>query len=397
MKFFIRTLGCKVNWLDSARIGAALQSAGHTPTSDEQEADFVFVNTCTVTGEADRKSRSLVNAAQRARKAVGVMGCGPKVDADQWQSSEDRLVFPDEEALLRHFDVDTENLPFATGSRTRLPIAVQMGCDNLCTFCITRVARGRHQNVPAETVVEQVKQAFDLGVTEIVLTGVNLAAWGCEDSRRAEEGALHLLLESLLQQTEMPRIRLSSLGPQFLHRPFFDLFAEPRICDHLHLSVQSGSPTVLSRMVRGHGDEEIRRIAEQARAVRPGVGLAADLIVGFPGETEHEFQETLALARETGLSKLHVFPYSIREGTPAAMLPDQIEGVEKKRRAAELRALGSELRKRFIQSQMGKPLEILVESTGSGLSGNYIRVRVPLGAMGEIKRVVLTEENIAER
>lgn len=396
MKFHIRTLGCKINWLDSARLTAALQSAGHVSVDSEADADLVFVNTCTVTAEADRKSRAQVNAAGRIAGQVAVMGCGPRVDRARWQMqvAGNAEVFDDEEMLLRRFGVDPSTLHFPVGSRTRLPIAIQKGCDNNCTFCITKIARGRHANVPAQEILAQVCQAEELGIKEVVLTGINLAAWGCEDSNRPEQARLHELLERILCETSIPRIRLSSLGPQFLHQGFFDVFSDRRICDHLHLSVQSGSPTVLERMVRGHGVGEVLRIAEGGRRVRPDVALAADIIVGFPGETNQEFEETMELIETVAFAKLHVFPYSTREGTPAATMPGQLDGAVKKERAARLREAGRHLRERFVASELGKRHDVLVETNQQGLTTNYIRVRLSDAREGEIHRVVLERAHL---
>lgn len=399
MKFFIRTLGCKMNWLDSARLAAALQSAGHTPVEEESEADHVFVNTCTVTAEADRKSKQTVNKAGRSQVQVAVMGCGPRVDRGGWQQQTDNaLVFADEASMFSHFGVEVDELQLPLNSRTRLPVAIQTGCDNLCTFCITRIARGPHRNLPTDTIVAQINQALEHDIREVVLTGINLAAWGCEDSNRPEQARLHELLEAILIRTEMPRIRLSSLGPQFIQPGFFDVYRDERICDYLHISLQSGSDGVLERMVRGHGTAELYRIAEGARAARPGTALAADMIAGFPGETAQEHRETMALLQQTGFAKLHVFPYSTREGTPAAALPGQLPQELKKERAAEIRELGRSMRKAFLEAQLGKRLQVLVESSGNnGLSTNYIRMQVDSADMGDILELTLTPTNLAEK
>ena len=383
-----------MNWLDSARIGAALQGAGHTIVQDEDEAEYIVVNTCTVTGEADRKSRRTVNSAGKQQKQVAVMGCGPKVDTIKWQQqAANSLVFEHENALLRHFGIERGTLPFPLTSRTRLPIAIQGGCDNHCSFCITRVARGRHETVPANEIIRQIRQAEEVGIKEIVLTGINLAAWGCEDSNKPEQSRLPQLLEQILQQTSIPRIRFSSLGPEYLKQGFFDLFSDVRFCDYLHLSVQSGSPSVLERMQRGHGIEEIYLIAEMSRDVRPDVALACDMIVGFPGECDREFRETYEFSKTVGFAKMHVFPFSSREGTPATTMPNQIDGAVKKERAAQIRQLAGQMRATFITGQLGKTHQILVEGRGSGLTGNYIRVRVAGMPEGTIKTITLTEEN----
>lgn len=397
MKFYIRTLGCKMNWLDSARLAAALQSVGNVAVSDEDEADYIFVNTCTVTSEADRKSRQTVNRAGQRQKQVAVMGCGPRVDSSDWQAQNDSaLIFSDEEKMLSHFGVESDELLLPLNSRTRLPVAIQTGCDNECSFCITRIARGAHRNLPAEQILRQIDQAYESGVREVVLTGINLAAWGCDDSRKPEQARLHELLEMILQRTEMPRIRLSSIGPEYIQPAFFDLYADERICDYLHISLQSGSDSVLQRMARGHGTKEVEIIAAQARAVRPNTALAADIIAGFPGETDEEHRETLAFVEHLQFAKLHVFPFSVREGTPAAEMSDQLSQEIKKQRASELRELGRTLREQFIQQQIGRTVNVLVEGNGQGLSGNYLRLNTGDLIQGTSALIVIDTETLME-
>ncbi len=398
MNFYIRTLGCKMNWLDSARLAAALQTAGHQSVNDEAEADYVFVNTCTVTSEADRKSKQTVNKAGRAQKQVAVMGCGPRVDINGWQQqAEGALIFNNDSEMLAHFGIEDDETQMPLSSRTRLPIAIQTGCDNECSFCITRIARGAHRSLPLEGIIRQVNQAFDHGIQEIVLTGINLAAWGCDNSNQPQQARLHQVIETILQQTEMPRIRLSSLGPQFIQPAFFDVFADERVCDYLHISLQSGSDTVLDRMVRGHSTAELLTITESARKVRPDTAVAADMIAGFPGETEQEHQATLTLLQKVQFAKLHVFPYSEREGTAAATADAPVDIAVRKQRAAEIRDLGRAMRTQFISQQLGKEFSVLVEGNGSGLTGNYIRMRTAELQEGEIHRIRLTSDTLAER
>ncbi|MBW6476610.1 MAG: MiaB/RimO family radical SAM methylthiotransferase [Chromatiales bacterium] len=397
MKFFIRTLGCKMNWLDSARLGAALQSAGHHQVADEAAADHVFVNTCTVTAEAERKSRQTVKQVQQLVPQVVVMGCSPRVEGNHWQREQGRLVFADQAALFAQFGIETDEERLPLQSRTRLPVAIQTGCDNICSFCITRIARGAHRNLPAPTIIQQIRLAEEHGIQEVILTGINLAAWGCENSRQPEQARLHELLEQILEQTTIPRIRISSIGPQFIQPGFWDVYADPRICDHLHISLQSGSPEVLARMVREHGTDEVAWMAEQARQRRPNTALVADIICGFPGETEAQHRQGLRFLDDCGFARLHVFPYSSREGTAAADYPEQVEVQRKKARAADVRQLSRQLHQRFLQQQLGKEVSVLLESSGQqGLSSNYIRVNVPDGQMGEIRRLRLDTDNLAE-
>lgn len=383
-----------MNWLDSARLNAALSRAGHVPVNRECDADYVLVNSCTVTAQADRKSRQQANAARRAHKQVAVLGCGPRIDAQSYNNQlNDVLVFESEQRLFDYFGIEADCDPLPLNTRTRLPIAIQTGCDDVCGFCITRFVRGAHRSLPVEAIVRQIRHAEELGLHEVVLTGINLAAWGCDDTRHPHNARLHELLTAILAKTGIPRIRLSSLGPQYLSAGFFEVFADSRICDHLHLSVQSGSPGVLTRMARGHGISEVLNVAAQALAARPQAGLAADLIAGFPGETEAEFRETIDTVESVGFAKLHVFPFSARQGTPAAGASDQVPGEVKKIRAAELRVLGDTLRQRFIHSQWGTGHVVLTEKNATGLTPNYIRVSMPGEDEGELRPVRLGPHN----
>ncbi len=398
MKFHFRTLGCKMNWLDSARIQAALQSGGHHVAEDENDADIIFINSCTVTGRADRQSRQETSHAQRLKKQVAIFGCGPKVDPTKWKNKfPGALVFQNEKNILEYFHISPDQLEFPLHDRTRLPVAIQTGCDNKCTFCITRIARGKTEDFPIQGILRQIKRAEENGIQEIVLTGIQLASWGCENSEKyPEKSQLPELLHTILEKTTIPRIRMSSLGPQFLQKRFFQIFQNPRICDHLHLSIQSGSPEILKKMNRGHSIEEVFFIAQEAKKVRPEVALTSDIIVGFPGEREQDFLETVQMTEKIGLSKIHVFPFSPREGTGAANFPDHIHAAIKKERAQYLRRKGDILRKKFITSQIGRIQEVLVEDYETGYSKNYIRLKAPGAQSGERVRVQIQEDTITQ-
>ena len=398
MKFHIRTLGCKMNQLDSGRLRAALISAGHEPVTDESSADYTLVNSCTVTAQADRKSRQAANAASSRSQQVAVLGCSVRVSADRWREAlPDTLLFESDEELLDFFDASNDPVVLPVTSRTRMPVAIQTGCDDTCSFCITTVARGAHRSLPTEQITEQVAEAVRKGVREVVLTGINLAAWGTPDSKhQPHQAQLHQLLSALLINTDIERIRLSSLGPQYLQPPFWEVYSDRRICDYLHLSIQSGSVGVLNRMDRGHGTREVTNIADEARRLRPDTALAADFITGFPGETDEEHQQTRELISALGFSKLHVFPYSERQGTAAVDFPDPVPVAVRKARAKELRLLNLQQRRRFIESQLGKRLQVLVETGGVGWSSNYIRVHTGTHAEGDIQEIVLSEDTLAE-
>ena len=392
MRFGIKTLGCKMNQLDSARVAASFSAAGWREVEPEQ-AEIVLVNSCTVTASAEKKSLTEAKKFARAGKQVVVFGCSPRVNRKFWPKEFE--VFENEKKLLAAFKIKpVEN--FLPQKRTRIPIAIQTGCDCGCTFCLTKIARGPSHNFPVKEILANIQAAEKVGAHEIVLTGINLAAFGCSNSNRPEESKLAELLETILAETKIERIRLSSLDPQFLDKRFFKAFANPRICEYLHLSVQSGSDKILKKMGRHYSREKILRITKQAKKTRPNVALAADLIVGFPGETEKDFTETINLVREVGFAKLHVFPFSARHGTPAAKFPEQIETKVKKNRAVKLRQIGTELRRKFIEQNLGRELMILVEADETGLSTNFIRVKTPTQKINSIHKIELAEFAICD-
>lgn len=405
MKFFVKTLGCKVNLLDSARVCRVLCLAGHEAVASDNQADTVIINSCTVTATADAKSRQAAQSALRRGKRVLVMGCGPRVDLAGWSRSVvGASVVDTNEALVSllggmvAIDDDMGEL-MTIESRTRASILVQQGCDNACTFCITHRARGPHRSVPVGDVLRQVRTAHQNGVKEVVLVGINLGAWGCDTSRRYEHSRLSWLVRTLLNETDIARIRLSSLGPSYVNDELIELFADERVCDYLHLSVQSGSSGVLRNMGRTYDAEHVVRICQGVRSLRPHVSLGADMIVGFPGETDEDFDSTIRLAREVGFAKLHVFPYSRREGTEAARMAGQVAVQTKKSRSKVLRQLGQESRECFIQSQCGRLVTALVQGDGTAMTTNYLRVRTTdTGAAceGQLMQVRLRRDDVLD-
>ena len=396
MKFFFRTLGCKMNWLDSAKISAALINAGHKQTKDITTAETVFVNSCTVTSVANAKSLHTAKQALKSRKQVIAFGCATKIELEAWQKKlPQALVFQKKSDLLQYFGAKLNEDIFPATNRTRLPIAIQTGCDNFCTFCITRIARGSHRNFTTTNIIKQIKHAEDLGIKEIVLTGINIGAWGCKNSNKPKESRFTELLEIILRKTKIPRIRLSSLGPQFLDQQFFDVFANLRICDYLHLSVQSGSDALLKKMNRPYGSNEITKIVQSVRS-RPNTAITGDFIVGFPGETSTEFNKTIRLVKNLKFAKLHVFPFSPREGTPAAQFDNQVPENIKKNRAEKLRKIGDQLHRAFLKSQIGNQLEVLAEGDNTGLTTNYIKIQTPDLTAHTIKKIKLIRKIIVQ-
>jgi len=371
----IETLGCKMNFCDSEKLKNKLQKIGFTVflekdffnEKNKQKIDFALCNTCCVTNLAEKKSRQKIAALKNlSPQKIIITGCAVKVFAKKWQQKfPDYLILPTLKEVITFFKQEFDKnknynneLKFTTvninhgKSRTRKLIPIQTGCDNFCSFCIVPLARGRSISFSKTKIIEKIKQAEKIGFKEIVLTGINLAAWGCSNSNKHQESKFAFLLEEILAKTKNLRFRISSLGSQYLNKKFFQIFAHHRICDHLHLSIQSGSKKILKKMNRGHLIDEVLFIAENAKKIRSSVALTADFIVGFPTESEEDFQQSCLLTQKLSLAKLHVFPFSKRSGTLASKMKEQISVEIKKKRAKILREIGNQLRKKFLQKNI---------------------------------------------
>lgn len=441
MNFAVVNLGCKVNRVESDDAAARLAACGvETP---EAEADLIVVNTCTVTGEAEKKTRKAVRRALRAndRARVLVTGCAAAIDAAFYEALDSRVTVVGKAQLadaIRDWceacssrsaagePADLANVPavqaegpaglsrgaargapetacapieqgdvapllhIGSGFRNRVGVKVQDGCDNACTYCIVHVARGRATSRPADEVVRECAAYARAGAGEIVLTGINLGSY-CDGERR-DPSATRLagLLRRLLDETAdlhepgaFPvRFRISSVEPRDVDDALIDLLAaaDGRVCRHLHLPLQAGSSKVLREMARPYDAERFRALVERLYAAVPELALSTDIIAGFPGETDAEFQETLALARACRFAKIHAFPYSRRAGTPAAARADQVPAEVKAARAAALRALGDELRASERARRVGTVELALVEEGGVAMSESYFELPAPVGA-----------------
>ena len=409
MNFAVVNLGCKVNRVESDDASARLAARG-TETA-EADADLIVVNTCTVTGEAEKKTRKAVRRALRAndRARVLVTGCAAAVDAAFYEALDPRVRVVGKARLAEEIEAwcDSEGvsaapplLPVGPGFRTRVGVKVQDGCDNACTYCIVHVARGRATSRAADGVVRECAEYARAGAGEIVLTGINLGSY-CDGARR-DPSATRLagLLRRLLDATAdlhapgaFPvRFRISSIEPRDVDDALVDLLAaaDGRVCRHLHLPLQAGSSKVLREMARPYDADRFRALVERLYAAVPGLALSTDVIAGFPGETDAEFQETLELARACRFAKMHAFPYSRRAGTPAAERPDQVPPDIKAARAAALRALGDELRAAERARRAGTVELALIEEGGVAMSESYFELAASADApIGSLVRMTL--------
>ncbi len=394
-KVAFKTLGCRLNQAESEQALEALGARGFDLAHAGEQPDVVVINTCTVTAESTASSRRLIRKTAEAHPGatVVVTGCYavaepeearaiPGVDLVVGNDHKDRLAaLVTAVPAVRRLPLVMRPAPLER-LRTRVAIKAQTGCDEWCTFCIIPRTRGPLRSYPEDQVVADVRRQVERGVREVVLTGVHLGKYG-ED--RGEREALARLVDRLTAIDGLLRLRLSSVLPVQVTPALVERVRDdPKVCRHLHVPLQAGDDEVLARMHRPYRIAEFLDRVEHAKAEVPGLGLSTDVIVGFPGETRAQFAATMAVVERVGFSKLHVFRYSQRPDTPAAVMPDQVPVAEKKTRARELIALGAELRRRFHEDHVGRPLQVLVEAAGEGLaegtSDNYVKVRFPGGA-----------------
>lgn len=393
-RFHITTHGCRVNRVESDAIAAKLISAGWKPSSLE-EADIALLNTCTVTGEADHKNRKAIRQAlKRQAGPVLVTGCAINIAADAYEAIDERVTCEQDKEMVANRALDLmlvkdagllRNTPYGEGFRTRGGIKVQDGCDNACTFCIVHVARGRAKSTDPALVLDQARELIAAGAQELVLVGIDTGAYRWENMRLSD------LIRLLLDKTAVGRIRIPSIEPQSVTPELVELMAaaDGRLCRHLHLVLQSGSSKVLRQMARHYDADEFLQIANQLRHAVPSIALSTDIIVGFPGETEEDFEATCNMVRACGFMRLHVFPYSKRPGTPAAERGDQVDPQIKARRVEELSALGNELARKDMEHRVGTVETVVVERPGRGTAESFHEVRfaeqLPIGALVKMR------------
>lgn len=397
MKYRIETLGCKVNQYETAALEEILNDAGYTKS--DGRADVCIINTCTVTHTGDRKSRQWISRFKRENpdSITVVMGCYAQMaheelktrpDVDLLIGTQDKDRLP---ALLEHVRLHgpldaveeipedalfTEMTVGDTHERTRATLKVQDGCNQFCSYCIIPLARGPVRSRSFSAVKEELERLAAAGFREVVLTGIHLASYK-EDSRSLID------VIALANETKgIDRIRLSSLEPKVITDSFVErLKGMEKICDHFHLSLQSGSDTVLRRMNRKYDTERYSESLERLRRAFPNAGLTTDIICGFPGETEEEWKDTMRFAEQAEFSRIHVFTYSKRSHTAAALMPDQVPEPVKKARNAEMTALARKLSTRFMEKQRGRTLEVLLEEQAQdgswvGYAENYTPVHI---------------------
>lgn len=399
------TLGCKVNQYETEAMEELFTKNSYSIVDSQEKADIYVINTCTVTNLSARKSRQFINRSKRINEdgIIAVVGCYSQVSPEEvanidgvdvviGTTERNRIVELCEEAKIKNEKINvvrnikTEKT-FETiniddiKSKTRAYIKIQDGCNQFCSYCIIPYARGPIRSRDLEDILNETKKLARIGFKEIVLTGIHVASYG----RDGAGAPLTSLLEEVSKVEGIERIRFSSIEPTLITHGFMErLMATGKVCDHFHLSLQSGSSSVLKRMNRKYTTDEYRKIVEIIRSYMPNAGITTDIIVGFPGETHEEFEETFRFVEEIGFSRIHVFKYSPREGTPAAESKDQINGNIKNDRSERLIKLGEDLESKFGSKFIGSTLSVLFEEesrdeTGliEGYTTNYIKVKAP--------------------
>ena len=411
------SLGCKVSQYESEALAERFAAAGFTVSDFDAVCDVYVINTCTVTVESDRKSRQMIRRAVRQNPdaAVIVTGCSSQLHPDSvasikgvsYVSGNDRKMNLPEIALdllsrpktaavnaVRDLaGVPFERAAITKAQRTRAFVKIEDGCNCRCAYCAIPLARGPVRSKAPSDVLDEVRALVKSGTREVVLTGIETAAYGIDlDGYRLID-----LLEDVANKTDVERIRLSSLAPEMMTPAVIARLAGiKKLAPHFHLSLQSGSDSVLAGMRRPYRTRQVRDAIAALRDAIPGVTFTTDVIVGFPGETEDNFSETVAFCRDARFLRLHVFPYSPRPGTPAANFPDQVEGEEKHRRVRELVKVGREVARDLLSDLIAAktPLSVLFETRDgdfmTGHSENYIEVKVKTDRdlSGQIRRVL---------
>ena len=384
------TLGCRLNAYETEAMKALAEEAG--------VGDAVVVNTCAVTAEAVRKARQEIRRLRRENPEARVIvtGCAAQIDPDSFAAMDEvdavignsEKMSPDTWAGLSNgFIGETEKVQVndimsvtetaghlidGFGTRSRAYVQVQNGCDHRCTFCIIPYGRGNSRSVPAGVVVDQIKRLVQKGYNEVVLTGVDLTSWGADLPGTPRLGDLVM---RILRLTDVLRLRISSIDSiEADDNLMLAIASEPRLMPHLHLSLQHGDDLILKRMKRRHLRDDAIRFTEEARRLRPDITFGADIIAGFPTETEAHFENSLKLVEECSLTWLHVFPYSSRPGTPAAKIPSKVDGNTIKARAARLRAAGEAAVSRHLAAQQGVTHRILMENPTMGRTEQFTEV-----------------------
>ena len=413
------TLGCKVNQYETNAMTEQFIKSNYEIVDFEEIADIYVINTCTVTNMSDRKSRQVIRRVKQlnSNSILVVTGCYAQVASKELEKIEEiDLIIGNtekkdiveiienytEKINLTDINNQKEFVDFGTTTyteKTRAVIKVQDGCNNFCSYCIIPYAKGRVRSRKLENIIKEIKEIVKKGIQEVVITGIHVASYGVDF--KDKNIRLIDLLEEINKIEGLKRIRLGSLEPNIITDEFVERLKNvDKICDHFHLSLQSGCDDTLKRMNRKYTTVEFERVVERLRNTFPDVALTTDIIVGFPGETEEEFNTTYKYLEKIKFYQMHVFKYSQRKGTRAAIMPNQIQGDEKEKRSHKLIELSNKNEKEFLEKYIGKEMLVLFEQENGeytkGHSSNYITVKMKKNNIeNKIKKVkIISEENL---
>ena len=411
MKVGIYTLGCKVNTYESEFIISLFKNRGYSIASFDDECDIYIINTCTVTNNSDRKDRKIINSIKNKKACKVVCGCFVEsskyydfsgIDVVIGNYNKSNIVDLVEENLKTGKQIIAkENImtvPFENmeinhlEARTRAFVKIQDGCENYCSYCIIPFVRGRCRSKKKEIVIEEITNLVKNGYKEIVLTGIHTGNYGKDINTN-----FSTLLEEILQIKGLKRLRISSIEITELDDKFLELLKNPILCNHLHIPLQSGSDRILKLMNRKYLTKEYEEIINKIRNIRPDISITTDVIVGFPLESSEDFEECLTFVKKINFAKVHVFPYSKRDGTKAARMKGHIDGNTKKERTKKLLKLSEELEKKYYESFINKEEEILIEKIENnyayGHTTNYLYLKLKGNYKeNEIYKIVITKE-----
>ena len=396
MKVGIYTLGCKVNTYESEYIASLFKNRGYTITSFDEDCEVYVINTCTVTNNSDKKDKKIINHVRNKNACVVVCGCFVESHKDYNFDGIDIVIGNHNKSnivdLVEDYFINKKQIKLIDNnimkvgfedmvidsfeSRTRAFVKIQDGCENYCSYCIIPFVRGRCRSKDKDKVISEITSLVNNGYKEIVLTGIHTGNYGSDLGIKFSS-----LLSEILKIPNLKRLRISSIEITELDDEFFRLLNNPILCNHLHIPLQNGSNRILSLMNRKYTNEEFYEIVERIRSIRNDISLTTDVIVGFPGETDDDFNENIDFIRKVGFSKVHVFPYSKRDGTKAARMDNQIDPNTKKKRTKQLLDVSLELENNYYNSFITKDEKVLIEKVDDdysyGHTTNYLYLKIP--------------------
>lgn len=398
-KVAFKTLGCRLNQFETDSLVTDFHKAGYEIVDFNKKADVYVVNTCTVTNQSDRKSKHTINQAAKTGKSnslIVITGCMAISQKEYLENREDITYVVDNKRkgsivplvdahfngeVLHPIDMKQDLFNFSVVEKsfhTRSAVKIQDGCDNFCTYCIVPKVRGRATSRPLKDILENIQRSIDIGNKEIVLTGVNISRYEYERTKFED------LVEKIIDLPGDFRVRISSIEPEGFTDKFVSLFENPKLCPHLHLCIQSGSDSVLMRMRRFYTIDQYMAFISQFKIAYPDFNFTTDVIVGFPGESEAEFQETIKIIKEVGFSHIHTFKYSRRTGTRADRMEDQIPEKIKNERSEVIRSIADEMKLNHRKQFLDKEQRLLIERNNSkGGARGYGEHYIPLVVKGQ--------------